>query len=188
MSLLVTFGPFPVIFVALVIGSALGWATSLNEVAKVRNAYRLMKGYPMIFPIRKMFRHMTEILPYLSTTIPSAIANAIATIQCVESAKRAGDFYQTQEALFVDGIGTLISSLFGSILSMTSETTSSKQIVPVRFFLGYIGHPAIKRMGAKQGYSLVNGIVFVPICFLGVSAFIMSLIAIVAINPIVVSF
>jgi AGZA family xanthine/uracil permease-like MFS transporter len=68
-----------------------------------------------------MFANINEITPYLSTTIPTAISIAIGTIQCVESAKRAGDFYPTREAMFADGIGTLIASLFGSILGMTSK-------------------------------------------------------------------
>ena len=108
---------------ALVAGTALGWATSLNDVAQVLDALRLIKAYPIVFPIREMFKHMDEIIPYLSTTIPTAVANAVVTIQCVESARRAGDIYATQEAMFADGIGTLISSFFGSILSMTSEKT-----------------------------------------------------------------
>jgi AGZA family xanthine/uracil permease-like MFS transporter len=184
----VSFGPFPVVVVALVAGTGLGWATSLNDIAQVREAYRLMKGYKMIFPIGEMFKHMDEIMPYLSTTIPTAVANAVATIQCVESARRAGDVYATQEAMFADGIGTLISSFFGSFLSMTSEKISPYQMMSLIFVLAYIGHPAIKRMGGKQGYSLVNGVVFLPLCYLGINAFIMSLIAIVAVNPIVVSF
>jgi AGZA family xanthine/uracil permease-like MFS transporter len=68
-----------------------------------------------------MFQHIGTIRLYLSTTIPTAIAIAIGTIQCVESAKRAGDFYPTREAMLADGIGTLISTCFGSILSMTGS-------------------------------------------------------------------
>jgi len=64
---------------------------------------------------------MNEIIPYLSTTIPTAISIAIGTIQYIESARRAGDFYPTQEAMFADGIGTLTASPFGSILGMTSK-------------------------------------------------------------------
>jgi len=184
----VSFGPIPVIVVALVIGTALGWATSLNDVAQVRAAYQLMKGYTIVFPIREMLKHMDEIMPYLATTIPTAVANAVVTIQCVESARRAGDLYSTQEAMFADGIGTLISTVFGSILSMTSEQTSSERTMFLKFVLAYIGHPAMKKMGAKQGYSLVNGVVFLPLCFFGINAFIMSLIAIVAVNPIIVRF
>lgn len=69
--------------------------------------------------MKEMFEHIDTISLYLSTTIPTAIAIAIGTIQCVETAKRAGDFYPTREAMFVDGIGTLVATLFGSVLSMT---------------------------------------------------------------------
>lgn len=74
---------------------------------------------------------MNEITPYLSTTIPTAISIAVGTIQCVESARRAGDFFPTREAMFADGIGTLIASLFGSILGMTSK----KKIIINKYLL-----------------------------------------------------
>ena len=117
---LVTFGHLPVAFVALAIGTALGWATSLNQASTVREAISLVRGYPPVFPIKEIFRHFHTISGYLSTTIPTAISIAIGTIQCVESAKRAGDFYPTREAMFADGLGTLIASLFGSVFGMTS--------------------------------------------------------------------
>ncbi|CAF4037022.1 unnamed protein product, partial [Rotaria sordida] len=115
----VTYGPLPVAFVALVIGTILGWATSLNQGSVVHEAVHLLKFYPPVFPMKEMFQHIDTIHFYLSTTIPTAIVIAIGTIQCVESAKRAGDFYPTHEAMFVDGIGTLIATCFGSIFSMT---------------------------------------------------------------------
>ena len=93
----------------------------MNHAEDVRNAASVVRGYPVVFPIQEMFRHFNEITPYLSTTIPTAISIAIGTIQCVESAKRAGDFYPTRESMFADGIGTLIASFFGSILGMTSK-------------------------------------------------------------------
>jgi AGZA family xanthine/uracil permease-like MFS transporter len=114
-----------VTFIALVVGTALGWATSLNQGSDVRAAALIVKPYPLAFPIKEMFSHIGEITPYLSTTIPTAISIAIGTIQCVETAKRAGDFYPTREAMFADGIGTLIASIFGSILGMTSKITSN---------------------------------------------------------------
>jgi hypothetical protein len=42
-------------------------------------------------------------------------------------------------------------------------------------------------MGAKQAYSIINGLAFLPLCFLGITALLISIIAIVSINPIVVS-
>jgi AGZA family xanthine/uracil permease-like MFS transporter len=118
---LVTYGPVPVAFVALVTGTALGWITSLNQASAVREAIHLVRGYSLVFPIKQIFLRFNTISTYLSTTIPTAISIAIGTIQCVESAKRAGDFYPTREAMFADGMGTLIASLFGSIFSMTSK-------------------------------------------------------------------
>ncbi|CAF3596742.1 unnamed protein product [Adineta steineri] len=166
----VKFGPVPVAFVALVVGTILGWATSLNHGSDVKAAAAVIKPYPLVFPIQEMFAHISEITPYLSTTIPTAISIAIGTIQCVESAKRAGDFYPTRESMFADGIGTLIASFFGSILGMTT----------------FIGHPAFKKMGAKQAYSIANGIAFLPLCFFGINALLLSIIAIVSVNPIII--
>jgi AGZA family xanthine/uracil permease-like MFS transporter len=117
----VKIGPFPVALVALIVGTGLGWATSLNKGQDVYDASRIVKAYAPAFPVQGMFANMNKIGPYLSTTIPTAISIAIGTIQCVESAKRAGDFYPTRESMFADGIGTIIASLFGSFLGMTSE-------------------------------------------------------------------
>lgn len=103
------------------VGTGLGWATSLNKSQAVRDASLVVKFYAPVFPIKAVFEHISEIGPYLSTTIPTAISIAIGTIQCVESAKRAGDFYPTRESMFADGIGTIIASLFGSFLGMTSK-------------------------------------------------------------------
>ncbi len=119
---LVKVGPFPIAIVALVIGTGLGWATSLNKAQDVRDASLVVKAYAPAFPVQAMFQHMNKIGPYLSTTIPTAISIAIGTIQCVESAKRAGDFYPTRESMFADGIGTVVASLFGSFLGMTSKS------------------------------------------------------------------
>ena len=119
--MLVKIGPFPIAIVALIIGTALGWATSLNKVEDVRSATLVIKAYAPVFPIKEMFKHMKEVGPYLSTTIPTAISIAVGTIQCVESARRAGDFYPTRESMFADGIGTIIASLFGSFLGMTGK-------------------------------------------------------------------
>ncbi|UJR14306.1 hypothetical protein I4U23_001300 [Adineta vaga] len=130
----------------------------------------IIKGYAPVFPIKEMFEQIDSIRLYLSTTVPTAIAIAIGTIQCVETAKRAGDFYPTRESMFVDGIGTLIATFCGSILSMTA----------------YIGQPAMKKMGARQAYSIIHGLTYVPLCFFGFSGVLMSIIAVVAINPIVI--
>ncbi|CAF1081812.1 unnamed protein product [Rotaria sp. Silwood1] len=163
-------GPFPIAFIALIIGTALGWATSLNKAEDVRNASLVVKPYAPAFTVKVIFTHINRIGPFLSTTIPTAISIAIGTIQCVESAKRAGDFYPTRESMFADGIGTIIASFFGSFLGMTT----------------YIGHPAYKKMGARQAYSVINCLIYVPLCFFGIIGLFLRIIAVVAVNPVII--
>lgn len=127
-AFLVTYGPVPIAIVALATGTAISWATSLNQVSAVHEAVHLVKFYAPIFPIKQMIQQIDTIRFYLSTTIPTAFAIAIGTIQCVESAKRAGDFFPTQEAMFVDGVGTLIATFFGSMLSMTGNFTERLKV------------------------------------------------------------
>lgn len=54
------------------------------------------------------------------------------------------DPFPVRESMIVDGIGTCIASFFGSPFGTVV----------------YIGHPAHKRSGAKVGYSLANGVVY----------------------------
>jgi len=137
--ILVRFGPIPIAFVALVVGTALGWATGLNHAVDVRNSTQYVQPYGLQFPLKEIFNNFNEITPYLSITIPTAISIAIGTIQCVESAKRAGDLYPTRESMFADGIGTLIASSFGSILGMTSKK------ILLMFFSRYFANIRVKR-------------------------------------------
>lgn len=53
-----------------------------------------------------------------------------------ESDVRSGDAYPVRESMIADGIGTMITSLFGSPFGTVM----------------YFGHPAYKRSGAKTGY------------------------------------
>jgi AGZA family xanthine/uracil permease-like MFS transporter len=93
----------------------------LNQGSAVQEAVHLVKSYAPVFPIKEMFLHIDTIRLYLSTTVSTAISIAFGTIQCVESAKRAGDFFPTRESMFVDGIGTLTATFFGSFFSMTGN-------------------------------------------------------------------
>ncbi len=43
------------------------------------------------------------------------------------------------------------------------------------FHLAYIGHPAFKKMGAKQAYSLANCLAFLPLFFFGINALLLSI-------------
>ena len=68
----------------------------------------------------------------------------LGTMADVESAELAGDSYPMAECLIVDGVGTMIGALAGGIYGTTM----------------YIGHPVHKALGAKIGYSVLNGAIF----------------------------
>ena len=53
--------------------------------------------------------------------------------------------------------------------------------------LAYIGHPAYKKMGSRQAYSIINCLIYLPLCFFGIVALFLRVIAVVAVNPVIVS-
>lgn len=84
----------------------------------------------------------------------------LGTMTCVESAEAAGDKYPMAEVMIVDGIGTMLAALFGGMFGTTV----------------YIGHPVHKALGAKIGYSLLNGFLFLILLSTGVFATIYNVI------------
>jgi AGZA family xanthine/uracil permease-like MFS transporter len=88
---------------------------------------------------------------YMAVIFPMGLFNVIGSLQNLESAEAAGDRYETRPSLLANGIGSLAAALFGS----TFPTTI------------YIGHPAWKAMGARAGYSILNGAVITFLCLIG---------------------
>ena len=84
----------------------------------------------------------------------------IGSLQNLESAEAAGDRYETRPCLAVNGLGTIVAALFGSCFPTTI----------------YIGHPGWKGMGARAGYSVLNGIFFAIVCVSGTVGIITRLI------------
>ena len=77
--------------------------------------------------------------------------NVIGSLQNLESAEAAGDRYETRPSLLANGIGSLVAAFFGSAFPTTI----------------YIGHPGWKAMGARAGYSVLNGAVITVLCLAG---------------------
>jgi AGZA family xanthine/uracil permease-like MFS transporter len=88
---------------------------------------------------------------YMSVIFPMGLFNLIGSLQNLESAEAAGDRYPTRSSLLMNGFGSMLGALFGSPFPTTI----------------YIGHPAWKAMGARAGYSIVNGIVIAILCLIG---------------------
>jgi adenine/guanine/hypoxanthine permease len=88
---------------------------------------------------------------YFAVIFPMGLFNVVGSLQNLESAEAAGDRYDTRSSLLANGIGTLAAACFGSPFPTTI----------------YIGHPGWKAMGARWGYSILNGIVITVLCLIG---------------------
>jgi AGZA family xanthine/uracil permease-like MFS transporter len=152
-------------FVAVLLGTILAWglgAMGLQtgvpmSVAAVREAW---VGHGRFWPIwsgTEVWQfmidpaHRTDIIGMLSVIIPMGLFNVIGSLQNIESAEAGGDVFATGPSLAVNGIGTIAAALFGSCFPTTI----------------YIGHPGWKAMGARAGYSWLNGLVMTVICLTG---------------------
>ncbi|MCL5269628.1 MAG: NCS2 family permease [bacterium] len=97
-----------------------------------------------------------EILGMMGVIVPMGLFNVIGSLQNIESAEAAGDRFPTAPSLAVNGIGSIAAACFGSCFPTTI----------------YIGHAGWKRLGARTGYSVINGVVISLLCFSGlISAF-----------------
>lgn len=149
-------GGLPGGLVAVGLGTAIAWATGIAPVGK------LPEGGAGFFPPVPVLGDVLaslgrgDLLAYLSVIIPMGLFNVIGSLQNIESAEAAGDLYETRPALAVNGIGTLAAALFGSCFPTTI----------------YIGHPGWKAMGARAGYSVLNGVFFALVGLTGTLAYI----------------
>lgn len=160
----------PAGFYAIIIGSIIAWSTGSMNTERLVSSTSSVGIYIPGFMIIDMFRgmEMDLILPYLSISIPMGLMSFFGTLQNIESASAAGDSYPAKPALAMNGIGTVIGSLFGSPFPTTV----------------YIGHPGWKGLGARAGYSIINGAVISVICFTGIMSVIVSSIPLEAGYPI----
>jgi AGZA family xanthine/uracil permease-like MFS transporter len=97
-----------------------------------------------------------QLLTYLAVIIPMGIFNVIGSLQNIESAEAAGDSYPTAPSLAVNGVGSLVAACFGSCFPTTI----------------YIGHPGWKGLGARAGYSILNGFFCTLLCLTGIMAWV----------------
>ncbi len=168
--------------VAVVLGTVLAWVLSLfvpasvlghvMSVSAVTESWGQRGSYWPIWAgseVWSVLCHPMQWLGYLSVIVPMGLFNVMGSLQNIESAEAGGDRFNTCGSLAVNGIGTIAASLFGSCFPTTI----------------YIGHPGWKAMGARAGYSTLNGLVITLICFSGTVGFLNSIIPIEAGIPIV---
>lgn len=141
----------PAGFLAILLGSGLAWAIGFMKPEAVGIAAAQVGFYCPTLVFGVMKEGIKEVAPFLAVVIPMGIYNFLETMQNVESASAAGDRYNTRTTMMMDGVGTLAGAIFGSCFPTTV----------------YIGHPGWKAVGARTGYSLINGIVIFLIGIFG---------------------
>ncbi len=145
--------------VAILTGMALSWA--LNGMAG-KNWFVSFALAEPIFTGDSLWEALWNpaFLNYLAVILPMGIFNVVGSLQNIESAEAAGDRYRTFPSLLANGIGSVAASLFGSCFPTTI----------------YIGHPGWKALGARSGYSALNGVFIAFLCFTGTIQAILHLI------------
>ncbi len=150
-------GRLPATVVLLVVGTALAWATGLAPVGGP--AAQPLAHFKLYFPVPALGELWTalfggHIIAYLSVVIPIGLLGVLASLQNIESAAAAGDNYPVRPSLVINGLGTIAAACFGSPFPSSI----------------YIGHPAWKKLGARAGYSVLNGLGVTFVCLTGAMA------------------
>lgn len=135
--------------VSVVLGTILAWSQGvwgnpMMDGALLKASTSQIGFYLPVLSITDLFSafQLQDIREYLAVIIPMGIFNVIGSLQNIESAEASGDTFNTRDSLLANGIGTVVGSFFGSPFPTTI----------------YIGHPGWKALGARAGYSTLNGI------------------------------
>jgi AGZA family xanthine/uracil permease-like MFS transporter len=143
-------GRIPGGLVAVLLGVLLAWLTGLAPVGEAPISTGVRIPIPVIGDLIDTIGD-GHLLTYFSVILPMGLFNLVGSLQNIESAEAAGDAYPVRSSLAVNGVGTLAAAAFGSCFPTTI----------------YIGHPGWKAMGARAGYSVLNGVFVTFVCVSG---------------------
>ncbi len=141
---------------AVLLGIGLAWGTGLVswDNTKFVTALQPVGVYLPGLWLGKLWNSRAVLLDYFSIILPMGLFNLVGSLQNLESAEAAGDAYPATPSLAANGIGTLVAAVCGSCFPTTI----------------YIGHPGWKALGARVGYSILNGIFMGLLCLTGTVA------------------
>ncbi|MBN2493269.1 MAG: xanthine/uracil/vitamin C permease [Deltaproteobacteria bacterium] len=153
---------------AIVLGVAIGLGT--GEASFSAEGIGFYPPVPVLGDLWAGLGALWEHSWIFGVVIPAEIYNFIETMNNVESAEAAGDAYPVRSCQVIDGLGTILGSLFGSAFPTTV----------------YIGHPGYKRMGGRAGYALGVGGVLLLAAVFGLLSVLRGLVPVAAVAPILV--
>jgi AGZA family xanthine/uracil permease-like MFS transporter len=165
-------------FLAVLVGTVIAWGMSVTGTAafggapdlsvtavaaaagEVRLSWPVFQGEALV----TLLTSPDLIARFLAVSIPMGLMNVIGSLQNIESAEAGGDRFATGPSLAVNGLGSLAAGMFGSCFPTTI----------------YIGHPGWKALGARAGYSILNGVFFTVAFVLGLGPLLAAVIPIEA--------
>ncbi|MCX7982276.1 MAG: hypothetical protein N2572_05135 [Syntrophales bacterium] len=161
-------GRFPGVLAAVLFGAAvhliLGWGGYLPEFSPPElNLHPVFPSFSIDF-----LRALPDSLPYLTIAVPFGLLTIVGGINNTESARLAGDEYNTKDILLTEAFSSLLAPFFGGV----AQTTP------------YIGHPAYKKMGATWSYTLLTALFVGFFSFTGLLSLLVSIIPRAVIAPI----
>jgi adenine/guanine/hypoxanthine permease len=162
---------FPGAFASVALGTVLYYLLAphgLTGGTFAPPAGELHFGFPL--PTLDFVKGFVESLKYLPIALPFGILTVVGGINVTESARVAGDDFNTRDILLTEAMATLIAGLCGGVAQSTP----------------YIGQPAYKQMGSRAGYTLLTGLFIGLGGILGYVGFIVALIPSAVIAPILV--
>ncbi len=134
---------FPGVFAAILIGTVLYYIFApmgLLGGSFSSPSMQLHFGAPI--PTLGFVNGFWEALKYLPIALPFGILTVVGGINVTESARVAGDDFNTRDILLTEAFSTLIAGVCGGV----AQTTP------------YIGQPAYKAMGSRAGYTVLTGL------------------------------
>ncbi|MGI5844460.1 MAG: hypothetical protein ACOX9B_09835 [Candidatus Xenobium sp.] len=161
----------PGVLAAVVLGTALYYplaAYGLVGGEIVWPKMELTMGLPI--PNLGFVHGLRDGLMFLPIAIPFAILTVVGGINVTESARVAGDDYNTRDILLTEAIATLVAGICGGVAQSTP----------------YIGQPAYKTMGSRAGYTLLTGLFVGLGGMLGFIGFIVAAIPKAVLAPILI--
>jgi AGZA family xanthine/uracil permease-like MFS transporter len=146
-------GGLPGGLVAVSLGTLIAWVTGIAPSGPSPGAISMHLPVPVLGDLWEALSG-GHLMTYISIILPMGLFTLVGSLQNIESAEAAGDSYPTAPSLAMNGIGTVAAACFGSCFPTTL----------------YIGHPGWKALGARAGYSALNGIFFTVVCLTGTLA------------------
>ncbi|UTR14547.1 NCS2 family permease [Salipaludibacillus sp. LMS25] len=163
----------PASLFAMIIGTGLAFGLGYAETSAIQEGFSHLGFYPFLpsLDVVEGFQYLFgAMIALLAIILPITIYNAVETMNNVEAMKAEGDTYDVKECQAVDGVGTMLGSVFGGLFPTTV----------------YIASVGSKKMGAGRGYSLLNAVVLGVGAIFGVIAALSAILPVAVVAPILV--